>query len=341
MTSATARMSTSSGGSRRLFAQIGEFLEAQRLEPDPANYAFAFNVVGSPAGPLAKAVAALTDGGVRLTVKEIEDLGVEVSTSNKAADRARADGLVAQTQMQVEGFHDVVAGLHAETQGFGRDLAAGADAIRAAAPSGGAAALEELARITAAMVTRVQSAEAQLEQATREAAELRGKLEQARDNALRDPLTDLPNRRAFEERFAADAATGEPVWMAVCDVDHFKSVNDRFGHSVGDRVLKAIGAALSEACAGHFVARYGGEEFVVLLRGLDGGAARAMMEAARVTVENKRYKLRESDQPLGAVTISSGLSLARAGEGVRTVFGRADALLYRAKSDGRNCVRVD
>jgi diguanylate cyclase len=339
MAGAVARAGAAGVGSRRLYAQIGEFLEAQRLEPDPANYAFAHAILNNPNGPLAKAVAALTDGGVRLTIKDIEDLGVEVSTTGPG-DRAKTEGLVAQTQMQVEGFHDVVAGLHAETQDFGRDLAAGADAIRAAVPSG-VAALEDVVRITATMVTRVQSAEAQLEHATREAAELRAKLEEARDNARRDPLTELPNRRAFEERYAEDVATGAPVWMAVCDVDHFKSVNDRFGHAVGDRVLKAIGAALTEACAGHFVARYGGEEFVVLLRGLDGSAARAMLETARVTVENKRYKLRESDQPLGAVTISSGLTLARAGEGVRTVFGRSDALLYRAKSDGRNCVRVD
>ncbi|MES2337912.1 MAG: diguanylate cyclase [Pseudomonadota bacterium] len=340
---ARARAKIGGESSAQLYARIGQFLIDQRLEPEPANYTFAHAILANPDGPLARAVAQLTDGGIRLTVKDVESLGCEVSAAGPAANhRQRADGLVAQTQMQVEGFEDVVQGLRAEAKGFGRDLAASADAIRrsqAEVPDQHAA-IDEVARITAAMVERVQATEAQLEQATREAAELREKLEEARDNARRDPLTDLPNRRAFEEAFNARAAAGETVWLAVCDVDHFKSVNDRFGHSVGDRVLKAIGTALAETCAGHLVARYGGEEFVVLFDGVDAGAARATLEAAREVIAAKHYKLRETDAPLGAVTISAGLAPSHPDDHPRSVFGRADALLYKAKNAGRNCVRV-
>lgn len=341
-----ARADATGTTSRRLFTRIGEFLEDQRLEPDPANYAFAHAILNHPEGPLARTVAQLTDGGVRLTLKDIETLGCEVSTGAPPAAGAerdeRVEGLMARTQMQVEGFEDIVQGLRAHTSGFGRDLAAGADAIRRsrADASTSDGALEEVARITAAMVERVHVAEAELERATRETAELREKLEEARDNARRDPLTDLPNRRAFEEAFDAKAAAGETLWLAVCDVDHFKSVNDRFGHAVGDRVLKAIGSELARTCEGHLVARYGGEEFIVLFSGFDGAAARSMLENARCAIEAKRYKLRETDAPLGAVTVSAGLALAGAGETARAVFQRADALLYKAKSDGRNCVRV-
>lgn len=334
------RVESAGEHSRRLFERIGDFMMAQRLEPDPANYAFAHGILGDPDGPLARAVAQLTDGGVRLSLRDIETLGAEVSTAGPAKT-AQVDGLVARTQMQVEGFADVVQGLRAETSGFGRDLAAGADAIRRSRElTGTHAAVDEVARITAAMVGRVRSAESALESATREAAELRAKLEEARDNARRDPLTELPNRRAFEEAFAARAAAGSALWLAVCDVDHFKTVNDRFGHAVGDRVLKAIGAALVAACHGHLVARYGGEEFVVLFSDVDAGAARATLEAARTAVEDKRYKLRETDQPLGAVTISAGLARGERDDTAKSLFQRADALLYRAKSEGRNCVRV-
>lgn len=322
-----------------LYARIGAFLDAQRLAPDPANYAFAHAILSAPDSPLAKAVADLTDGGVRLSLRDIETLGVDVSTAAPDA-AARADGIVAQTQMQVDGFADVVHDLWAETGGFGRDLAEKVAAIREAraAVSGDLHAIEDIVALTGAMVERVHSAEAQLEQATRETAELRAKLDEARDNARRDPLTDLPNRRAFEEAFAAQSAIGATLHLAVCDVDHFKTINDRFGHAVGDRVLKAIGAVLAESCAGHFVARYGGEEFVVLFAGIDGAAAAAILETARAAVEAKRYKLRESDAPLGAVTFSAGLSNAQAGDSARGLFQRADTLLYRAKSEGRNCV---
>ena len=326
---------------RRLYDRIGNFLFEQRLDPDPGNFAFAYHLLGDPEGPLARAVAALTDGGVRLTARDIESLGVEAKpVPGGAAAKEKADGLVARTQMQVEGFQDMVHAMRAETEDFGRDLAASAEAMTRSA---GADALAgtELARITAAMLERVRTAESRLETVTREASELRSKLEEARDNARRDPLTDLPNRRAFEEAYAAQTAAGADICMAVCDVDHFKSVNDRFGHAVGDRVLKTIAAALTEACAGHLVARYGGEEFGIIFTGIDPATARVTLDTARAKVATRNYRLRESDAPLGEVTFSAGLTSALGDEMCSTVFQRADRLLYAAKESGRNCVRSD
>jgi diguanylate cyclase len=191
------------------------------------------------------------------------------------------------------------------------------------------------------MLERVRYAEERLENANREAHELRTKLEEARDNARRDPLTGLANRRAFEEAYASQAGSEDQLCIAVCDVDHFKSVNDRFGHVVGDRVLKALGEALSETCKGHLVARYGGEEFVVLFTGIDLHTAHDVLDRARVAVAAKRYRLRETDAPLGEITFSAGLSPAKPGEVFGTVFHRADQLCYAAKNAGRNCVRIN
>jgi diguanylate cyclase len=320
-----------------LYDAIGAFLQQHRLSPEPCHYAFAYRVLSDPRGVVAQSVAALTEGGIRLSSRDIESLGGKVAGTATSLGASVADGLVAQTQMQVEDFTDMMQTIRAETQGFGRDLAASADAIR---KSDGALGATEVVRLTGVMLDRVRLAEDRLEAATHEANELRAKLEEARDNARRDPLTDLPNRRAFEEAFAAGVATGERLCVAVCDIDHFKSVNDRFGHSVGDRVLKAIATALVDGCPGHFVARYGGEEFAVLFTGVERSDALAILEKARVAVANKRYRLRESDEPLGAVTFSAGLTAAQAGEKLGTVFGRADALLYAAKDSGRNVLRA-
>jgi diguanylate cyclase len=336
------RAAHGSDSSRRLYDRIGEFLVDQRLDADPANYAFAYHLLANPDGPLARAVHALTDGGVRLTQRDIETLGCEVqpSAAVKGA-KEKADGLVARTQMQVEGFQDMVTAMRAETEGFGRDLAASAEAISRSTDAGGAPMIDEVTRITAAMLDRVRSAEARLESATREASDLRRELEEARDNARRDPLTDLPNRRALEEAYSAQSASGAPICVAVCDVDHFKSVNDRFGHAVGDRVLKAIAEALSQTCSGHLVARYGGEEFAVLFTGVDLDTARDILDTARLKVATKRYRLRESDAPLGEITFSAGISAAIPGDGLSTVFHRADRLLYAAKTAGRNRLHID
>ena len=331
------RVASGSQAARNLYDRIGEFLVDQRLDPDPANYAFAYQLLANPDGPLARAVNMLTDGGVRLTRRDIESLGCEApATGTPTETIENAQGLVAQTQMQVEGFQDIVTAMRADAKDFGRDLEASAQAMRRSGGDG-----LEVTRLTATMLERVRYAEERLETANREANELRTKLEEARDNARKDPLTGLPNRRAFEEAYAAEAAKGSKIAMAVCDVDYFKSVNDRFGHVVGDRVLKALAESLSDSCKGHLVARYGGEEFVVLFTGLDLKDAREVLERARIGVSAKRYRLRETDAPLGEITFSAGLSPAVQGEVFGTVFHRADQLCYAAKNGGRNCIRID
>lgn len=317
--------------------RIGRFLQTHRLGPEPLNYEFAYKVLVNPKGPLAEAVAALTDGGFRLTRNDIISLGAEVATAappdqSDSHEQKAHDALVEQTQHHVDGFHALVSSVHAETSGFGRDLAAQAVAIREV----GGAESAALSTITGAMIARVQSAESKLEAATREAAELREKLDEARDKARRDPLTSLPNRRGFEEAYDAALAAKAKICLAICDVDKFKMVNDGFGHAVGDRVLKAIGEVIATECDGHLVARYGGEEFVVLFTGVSLEAAHDLLEAARATVSRKRYRLRETDAPLGAVTFSAGLTRANSGETRAQTLDRADRLLYRAKDEGRN-----
>src|SRR5690606_26467179 len=100
---------------RRLYDRIGDFLIEQRLDPNPGNFAFAYHLLADPNGSLAQAVHALTDGGVRLTQRDIESLGTDIKPDvNGAAVKQKADGLVAQTQLQVEGFQDMVTAMRAE-----------------------------------------------------------------------------------------------------------------------------------------------------------------------------------------------------------------------------------
>jgi diguanylate cyclase len=332
------------GVSDRLYASIGDFLFANRLSVDPINYAFAHRVLSTPNGPLAAAVAQITDGGIRLTSRDIEELGGTVVAGAPAGEGANDDAaaeaaegamqvLVARTQMQVEGFADTVAAIRAETRGFGRDLEASAAAMR-----GGAEQAIDITRMATTMLDRVRAAEARLASANEEADTLRRELETARHDAKADPLTGLANRRAFEEAFEAASSSGAPICVALCDVDRFKSVNDRFGHAVGDRVLKVIAGALREACGEHLVARYGGEEFAVLFTGSSVELAAQTLDTAREAVAAKRYRLRETDAPLGAVTFSGGVSAHNEGELLGSVMGRADRLLYRAKDGGRNLI---
>ena len=324
----------------RLFAAIGDFLQAHRLSPDPDHYLFAYQMLTAPDGVVARRVAELTDSGVRLTARGIADLGGRATArpvprlalvppqSPNVTDSA-AEQLVARTQVQVDGFGTMVAAMRAETQGFGRDLAASAAAMPTGQTGG-----SDVVRLTEEMIDRVRSSEARLSAAEAEAGHLREALAAAQGDARRDPLTDLPNRRAVEEAFAHGTAT----CFAICDIDRFKRVNDDFGHSIGDRVLKAIATTLARVCEGHLVARWGGEEFVVLFTGAPPAAALRTIEAARGEVAERRFRLRETDRPLGAITLSAGLVAVSPGAALADVAAAADVLLYRAKESGRDRV---
>ena len=155
--------------------------------------------------------------------------------------------------------------------------------------------------------------------------------------ATMDPLTGLANRRGFDQRLEAELARlGGPLSLAVVDVDYFKTVNDTFGHAVGDEVLVRVAAALGTGRrVADLVARRGGDEFVLLLPGADVRAARSV---ARRLVEQVRAEDWES---LGAglqVTLSVGVAAAAAGQGADALFAAADAALYLAKEAGRDRV---
>lgn len=154
--------------------------------------------------------------------------------------------------------------------------------------------------------------------------------------ALVDPLTSALNRRGLESTFARNE---EPCVLLV-DLDHFKSVNDRFGHATGDRVLRAVAATLGDV-ARHAddVVRLGGEEFLVVLRGATVTAGARVAERARSAIA----ALRLADGEGGEIhiTASIGVAAKQANETRDALIARADAAMYRAKGAGRDCVVVD
>jgi diguanylate cyclase (GGDEF)-like protein len=157
-----------------------------------------------------------------------------------------------------------------------------------------------------------------------------------------DTLSGLLNRRGFEQRagslIAISAGEGVPVSVVIADLDHFKSINDRFGHASGDRVIETFAAFLSDAAAGRYVAgRVGGEEFAVLLPGTNLAAARLFAEGARTAFSSLPVNGLPASQRF---TASFGVAERSPGEDVSDFMNRADEALYLAKRAGRNCVRV-
>lgn len=155
-----------------------------------------------------------------------------------------------------------------------------------------------------------------------------------------DVMSGLLNRRGFEEA-AKSAISGArvPVALILCDLDHFKDVNDTFGHHAGDRVINEFGAVLIDLVGpSHPAGRVGGEEFAILLRGGDGGVARVVAIGLGIAYTHKVRPEPDSEMRL---TASFGIAQLREGETYSDLMQRADAALYRAKRQGRDCVVVD
>ncbi|PVU81892.1 hypothetical protein DDP54_01355 [Cellulomonas sp. WB94] len=157
-------------------------------------------------------------------------------------------------------------------------------------------------------------------------------------DATHDALTGLANRRALDTALADWVASrAERFACALIDVDHFKRVNDRWSHQVGNQVLARIGALLTGTLrASDRAARYGGEEFVLLLDGVDALSAAEVCERLRDTVRDHSW---HDLVPGGGITVSIGVAQHHAHETVPDLLGRADSALYRAKAAGRDRVR--
>ncbi len=171
-----------------------------------------------------------------------------------------------------------------------------------------------------------------------EAEKNRTILETHRQKALHDPLTELPNREAYNERASAEVQRwqryGRPLTIAIFDIDHFKRINDTYGHQAGDRVIKVIGRSIAKRLREvDFFCRYGGEEFVALMPETDGATALAVLEAVRDAIANAAFNYK--DQPM-SITMSVGLSEFKTNDTLESAFERADQALYGAKSAGRN-----
>jgi diguanylate cyclase len=209
---------------------------------------------------------------------------------------------------------------------------------------------EEIRAVVLSLIAENQKIQAKMNELSRSLDDsvakieaLRSNLAEANDQALRDPLTALGNRRFFDQKLEqalreAQAGSSE-LSLVVCDLDRFKTINDRFGHPVGDMVLKLFSEILaSNVRRQDTVARVGGEEFAIILPGARPAEAAVVADRIRTQLETKKWVLGSSGAALGAVTASFGVARLLAEEGAARLFERADEALYSAKSGGRNRV---
>lgn len=189
-----------------------------------------------------------------------------------------------------------------------------------------------------ALNARLQNSQAQIEK-------LRAALIESQSLGMIDAVTQLKNRhwlqRNLPREVNAASENERPLSLIMADVDHFKKINDTFGHAVGDEILRRFSELLSKNIkAGDSAVRFGGEEFVLILPHTDLKNARDLGELIRSELENKKWMHHKTGLPIGTVTASFGIAQLQANENHDSLLERADAKLYEAKAAGRNCVRA-
>jgi diguanylate cyclase len=214
------------------------------------------------------------------------------------------------------------------------------------APSAVQVLVRRLINETRTVATRNRVLESRIDASSKQMETLQASVRQATLEAVTDGLTGLANRRHFDRVLARQvreaAEAGHSLCLIMCDIDHFKQVNDTWGHGVGDQVIRYVATTLRAlAPPTALAARYGGEEYALLLPATNPAAAQAVAQELCERVRTRSLSRKSSGDIIGVVTVSSGVASLERGEAGESLVKRADACLYEAKRTGRNRVVTD
>ena len=201
----------------------------------------------------------------------------------------------------------------------------------------------ELIRQTHQMREANAELETKLDASRADIEMLKRDLDDVQRETMTDALTKISNRKCFDmeiERAIEDAVEFKhSLALVMIDIDHFKKFNDTYGHQIGDQVLRLVAMTLRAHTKGQdLAARYGGEEFVIILPDTNVDGAHALCEKIRKAVQAKELLRKSTNEKLGRITASFGISIFRDGDNSTSLIERADKALYAAKENGRNQV---
>lgn len=323
-----------------LARQVIDSMEAAKVWPTPLNYELWLHYIQAPDSPLAQEIRRLLENGTPFTDNVAEMLATEFLPRSRLSEEIRDAGAVLNRELAaVSTAIDKAREIQVQ---YAETLADAKQRLDAAAPVSPLSSLIlTLSKATRRIQRHTVILERRLASSHNEVNKLRSHLEQVRRDAMTDSLTNLANRKAFDERLetlcAEHDAHGGHLSLAVIDVDMFKRFNDTWGHQTGDQVLRYVASAISRiARHPRIAARYGGEEFAIAFPGEEAGAVEAALNALRADIASRALRRRSTNDDLGVVTISAGIAHRQKHESPLQLMERADAALYVSKRSGRN-----
>jgi diguanylate cyclase len=309
---------------------------------DPKSYELWYQFATGASGLLCAAVNSRLDRNGTLSPKDIDEIySAHVGPTDASA---KVDKLGVRVADEIEQVMAMLEAAEGSAFQYSANLTEVSEQLGAAKDRDGVRAIvESLVTATNDMETTNLKLQNQLQAMWEEVGQLRRELETIRAESLTDALTALGNRKFFDAALAKSVAESHaentPLALLLADLDHFKGINDTFGHVVGDRVLRFVAGTLKRSIKGtDIAARYGGEEFAVILPRTTLRAAVEVADQLRRTVMKGELIRRSTGEMQTRVTISIGVAALHNRTSPQALFEAADVCLYAAKRSGRNCV---
>ncbi|MGB9151764.1 MAG: GGDEF domain-containing protein [Alphaproteobacteria bacterium] len=321
--------------------QALERLAQDDLLPTPANYAVYYHYYAGNLSALNAAYDVIAARG-KITPRECTDLYDKyIVADTEMLFLKKANSVV---DGELKKMMELLSASAQGTNQFGENLDAFSGQVTSAASIEALRdAVEKITEETRAIAAQNHKLQDELEATSHQLSEVRSDFERVHKESQIDPLTEVGNRKFFGQemdRVITEAREQKSVLsLVMVDIDHFKKFNDTHGHLIGDQVLRLVARTLIENLKGRdIIARYGGEEFVILLPQTRLQDAERVANQLRASLATKQIRKRNSQEILGAITISLGAAEFLPEEDSETLISRADAALYKAKQTGRNKV---
>ena len=318
-------------------------METYNIEPDPDNYRIWYTYAIGVNASLNNTINILISNKHEFSYSVCEDLYYQFFQSQD--ESAQLSTVTVKIESQLSNLVRDLTKAGVDTSHYGQVLEGASQVLTAypQAENGLRFVINLLMDATRKMEKHNQNLQVHLQHSGQQVTELHSAIEKIRSVSATDQLTEIGNRRAFDEylrKYATHSMeTEEPLSLLFLDIDKFKQFNDIWGHILGDQVLRLFATVMRKIVGERgFCARYGGEEFTVLLPNLGIQEAERLANDIRIGVSRKEIINRTTGQKVGAITISAGAAMFAHGEPLTSFVARADAALYAAKQNGRNCV---
>lgn len=322
--------------------QIIPLISKQGLAPTPINYSVFYSYLSGVSLSLNEIIDGLIAEKKTLTVAIMLELYEKyVNGSALIQQQEKIQEALEKTTAEAS---DEIQHINNGASTFDKNLNKHAEKLSITNdPQTAALVLQQVMQDTRAMIKDNQEIQRRMQETSIEILSIKAELEAVKATAEKDALTGLKNRGSFDKAIDLAVYNQNKVETALImmDIDHFKRVNDNFGHLVGDRVIRYISALLTQVIGpDHHIARYGGEEFAVLLTNLPIDSVALLADKVRIAMGNSKLQRKDSGESIGKVTVSAGIAMLKTDDTVDSLIQRADTALYKAKETGRNKVAL-